>query len=189
MKTHELKTWPVFYEKIIDGSKSFEVRNNDRNFQVNDILFLREYDPDAEDYTGRSCKVRVTYILGDNPFFQINNNVIMGIASLSTDESKEDAKDQIIKKQEELIERFLKSGVQIHSEGKYTEYQKLKDELFDLQCSLEQSEQKVSDEEILEPIENALFATNRFSTDVCTTLAEGILTYLRDADFVITKTK
>lgn len=83
MKVHELKTWSVFYEKIIDGSKPFEVRNNDRKFQVGDILFLREYDPDAEEYTGRSCQKKVTYILGDNPFFQMNNTVIMGITPIA----------------------------------------------------------------------------------------------------------
>jgi len=76
MKTHELKTWPVFYKSIIDGTKTFEVRENDRNFQVDDTLLLREYDPDAEQYTGAKTERVITYILGDNPFFQLNKMVI-----------------------------------------------------------------------------------------------------------------
>lgn len=79
---HELKTWPVFFRAIIDGTKTFEVRENDRNFQVGDLLELREYDPDAEDYTGNKVCKKVIYILGDNPFFQLNNTVIMGIADI-----------------------------------------------------------------------------------------------------------
>jgi hypothetical protein len=66
--THELKTWPVYYQDIIDGNKSFEVRKDDRGFNVGDVLRLREYgwkkplDPVIERYTGRYCYVRVDYI-------------------------------------------------------------------------------------------------------------------------------
>lgn len=111
-KVHELKTWPVFYEKIIDGSKPFEVRNNDRNFKVGDVLFLREYDPDAEAYTGRSCQKEVTYILGDNPFFQMNNTVIMGIGTLEQPETEQPVsptvtKEKIIDRLEQLIDTAI----------------------------------------------------------------------------------
>ena len=86
MKTHELKTWPVFYKSIIDGTKTFEVRQNDRDFQLGDILLLREYDPDAEQYTGAKTERVITYILGDNPFFQLNAMVILGISPLPQQE-------------------------------------------------------------------------------------------------------
>lgn len=43
----------------------------------------------------------------------------------------------------------------------------------------------MSNEEILEPIQNALYATNRFTTDECNTLADGILMYLKDAGYSI----
>ena len=117
MKTHELKTWPVFYKDIISGVKTFEVRVNDRNFQLGDTLFLREYDPDVEDYTGRSFKVRVTYILGDNPFFQLNNTVIMGIASLADHTEKENKvitaegikQNRVINRAIAFIEKFTEA--------------------------------------------------------------------------------
>jgi hypothetical protein len=39
----------------------------------------------------------------------------------------------------------------------------------------------------IEPIENALYATGRFLTTEATDLAEGILEYLKDSEFEIIK--
>lgn len=43
---HELKIWPQFYCRVADGSKTFEVRENDRGFQPGDTVLLREWDPE-----------------------------------------------------------------------------------------------------------------------------------------------
>lgn len=62
--THELKTWPDFYEAILDGRKNFEVRRDDRGFQAGDLVYLREYDPASGGrYTGRSLQARIGYVL------------------------------------------------------------------------------------------------------------------------------
>lgn len=61
-KTHELKTIPPFFDHIWNGNKSFELRENDRGFQVCDILYLREFIPSGM-YTGRSIHARVDYVL------------------------------------------------------------------------------------------------------------------------------
>lgn len=42
---HELKTWPIHYRAVVSGHKTFEVRRNDRGFQVGDVLRLQEYSP------------------------------------------------------------------------------------------------------------------------------------------------
>ena len=63
MTTHELKTWPEYFEAILDGRKRFEFRLDDRDFKVGDVLLLREYDPNKWDYTGNTVRVKVTYIL------------------------------------------------------------------------------------------------------------------------------
>ena len=42
---HDLKIWPQFYCRVADGSKTFELRNNDRAFQSGDTIVLREWDP------------------------------------------------------------------------------------------------------------------------------------------------
>ncbi|WP_444812245.1 DUF3850 domain-containing protein, partial [Streptococcus canis] len=34
-----------YFEAIMDGTKTFECRYNDRDFKVGDELLLREYDP------------------------------------------------------------------------------------------------------------------------------------------------
>lgn len=65
MAVHELKTWPEFFQAILDGKKRHEIRINDRGFAVGDELALFEYEPekpDGEKYTGRVHSVRVTYI-------------------------------------------------------------------------------------------------------------------------------
>jgi transcriptional regulator with XRE-family HTH domain len=41
---HELKCWPDYYVRLADGSKTFEVRRNDR-FQLGDELVLYLFDP------------------------------------------------------------------------------------------------------------------------------------------------
>ena len=64
---HDLKVWPEYFRALAHG-KRFEVRKNDRNFQVGDELLLREYAPGPDEYTGQTLTVTVNYILsGDDP--------------------------------------------------------------------------------------------------------------------------
>lgn len=44
---HELKIKPQYYEDIKIGIKTFEIRKNDREFKLGDILILNEYDSGA----------------------------------------------------------------------------------------------------------------------------------------------
>lgn len=61
--THDLKTWPEFYVAIVEGTKRFEVRRNDRRFAVGDTLNLQEWDPVTKAYLGREARRTVTSIL------------------------------------------------------------------------------------------------------------------------------
>jgi len=93
MSEHELKCWPEFYQPVLDDEKPFEAREDDRDFQVGDVLWLREWDCKIYDdevervtgkrgiilmvsdsrravaitkaYTGRETKRKVTYKLKD----------------------------------------------------------------------------------------------------------------------------
>ena len=64
MATHNLKTWMPFYQDVIDGRKTFELRKNDRDYQVGDTLTLIEVDPTNElAPTGRQINKEVVYLL------------------------------------------------------------------------------------------------------------------------------
>ena len=60
---HLLKILPKYFEPVQSNDKTFEVRKDDRDYKVGDILILREWSPE-EGYTGRYCTRRITYILG-----------------------------------------------------------------------------------------------------------------------------
>ena len=62
MIEHRLKTWPKQYQDVLAGVKTFEVRKNDRDFQVGDFLLLKEYDPETKKYTGPSLTKKIVYI-------------------------------------------------------------------------------------------------------------------------------
>lgn len=70
---HELKIWPEYFAAVRNGYKTFEFRFNDRNYQQNDTLVLREYDPETKEYSGFEIVVKVTYIL------YVGNYAIMAI--------------------------------------------------------------------------------------------------------------
>lgn len=61
---HDLKTVSPHFEQVQSGEKTFELRYNDRNYQVGDLLHLRHYDGN---YTGPSITVEVTHILDNFP--------------------------------------------------------------------------------------------------------------------------
>lgn len=44
-RTHEIKIWPQYYFRVANGSKTFEIRENDRDYQSGDKVILREWDP------------------------------------------------------------------------------------------------------------------------------------------------
>lgn len=59
--THDLKILPEYFTAVWDGIKAFEVRKDDRPFEVGDILCLHEINCGV--LTGRTIKAEVTYVL------------------------------------------------------------------------------------------------------------------------------
>lgn len=61
---HHLKIWPKYYERVLNGSKTFEVRENDRDYQTGDLVVLQEWDPKTKEYTTSSnLRYRIGYVL------------------------------------------------------------------------------------------------------------------------------
>lgn len=79
MAEHDLKVWPKFYDDVLYRRKRFEVRKNDRNYQVGDILRLRRFDPDKNDYTGGECLRLVTYMMLGGQFGIDPEYVVMSL--------------------------------------------------------------------------------------------------------------
>lgn len=76
LRCHELKILPEFFEPLAKRIKTFEIRKNDRDFSVGDVLILKEFDPYSNNYTGRSVERKVTYI---TDFAQQVGYIVMAI--------------------------------------------------------------------------------------------------------------
>ena len=62
---HEIKILPQYYEAVSKGIKQFELRKDDRDYQVGDLVRLREWD--GKEYTGNKMIVGIKYVLRDCP--------------------------------------------------------------------------------------------------------------------------
>lgn len=67
-KTHVVKCWPEFFEAIMNGEKTFDLRRYDRDYQVGDDMVQEEYKPHIGTYTGREFRCRINYILRGEKF-------------------------------------------------------------------------------------------------------------------------
>ena len=74
---HTLKILPEFFEAVVNLEKTFEVRKNDRNFELDDGILLVEWDNDLKMHTGRKLWARIAYIL-DNPEYCKKGYVVFG---------------------------------------------------------------------------------------------------------------
>lgn len=92
---HILKIWPQYFARVKDGSKTFEVRKNDRGFQKGDTVLLAEWDPtiadngESDGFTGHHLEFKIGYVLPIN-----ESEVVFSLLSnldckLNSDETKE----------------------------------------------------------------------------------------------------
>lgn len=68
MKTHELKIWPEYFEAVTAGQLRGCARRHDRDYEVGDIVILKEYNPVTYEYTGQFTCKRISYILRGGVF-------------------------------------------------------------------------------------------------------------------------
>jgi hypothetical protein len=60
-KIIEVKILPEYFNPVLSGLKTCELRKDDRDYNVGDLLILREWKDGA--YTGRRLCTKITYIL------------------------------------------------------------------------------------------------------------------------------
>ena len=68
MKIHDLKIEPKHMKKKIIGIKPWEIRKNDRKFEVGELLRLREWCDDK--YTGVEILQTVDDVFADDTYLQ-----------------------------------------------------------------------------------------------------------------------
>ena len=99
-KIHELKILPYFFRAVKAGSKTFELRKNDRDFKVGDILVLKEFKTGLVDhtgaeevvieergYTGREIKKRISYILEGGQYGLRKGYSILALGEIKGEDS------------------------------------------------------------------------------------------------------
>jgi len=57
------KTWSEIFELVLSEEKKFDLRVDDFDVKVGDILVLEEYDPETKKYTGRKIEKKIGYVL------------------------------------------------------------------------------------------------------------------------------
>ena len=58
---HDLKIESYYFDQVIRGIKKFELRKNDRDFEIGDIITLREVDIVGRE-TGEKRTVQIQYV-------------------------------------------------------------------------------------------------------------------------------
>lgn len=103
-QVHHLKTWPDVFEDVIAGRKPFEVRKDDRGYQVGDWLVLEEWSPETKEYTGRACDAEVTYLLRGGQFGIEAGYVVMTLGRHGDDTNLRAELDEAIQQRNDTFE-------------------------------------------------------------------------------------
>jgi len=67
-KRHEIKIWPPFFVAVSKGEKTFEIRKNDRDYKPGDVIFMREFSPKDNRYTGRLLSAEIGFVYSGKDF-------------------------------------------------------------------------------------------------------------------------
>jgi hypothetical protein len=86
---HKLRCWPEPFEAAWRGDRTAEYREDDRNFQVGDILFEQEWTPTDRGqphgdgwFTGRVIRFVVTHVSREGPCGVPKGYVVLSVKRL-----------------------------------------------------------------------------------------------------------
>ena len=82
MKLHILKIKGEYFSEVLRGKKTFELRKNDRDYQVGDLIHFIDVDG-LEHYGYKELVYKITYILNNVPEYGLDKDYcILGIKKL-----------------------------------------------------------------------------------------------------------
>ena len=78
MKLHELKIKHEYLVEVVMGRKTFELRKNDRDYQVGDLIRFIDIKQDSKGgfdiYIDEDTLYKITYILKDVPEYGLDKD-------------------------------------------------------------------------------------------------------------------
>lgn len=80
VKCHNIKIEREYFDKVLDGSKTFEIRFNDRDYHAGDFVVLHETNRERG-LTGHTIEKRIGFITG---FEQQEDYVVFSLLDLNT---------------------------------------------------------------------------------------------------------
>src|SRR5471030_288524 len=99
---HELKILPQYFKAVLEGTKTFELRKNDRDYKVGDTLILKEWQHlfDMEwRYTVKEITKEITYILEGGQYGLGIDYCILGLKPTGIELKNIDLKDITMEEQ------------------------------------------------------------------------------------------
>ena len=72
---HELKILPTYFTDVTIGQKPFELRKDDRDYNVGDTIKLKEWD--GVKYTGRFFFRTISYLLRNCPEYGLKEGFVI----------------------------------------------------------------------------------------------------------------
>ena len=102
---HELKCWPAVFQAMLDGTKGFEYRKNDRDFKCGDTLYQREWNPETQEYTGREMhQGPIPYIVYGGRFGIPDGYCIMQTQSLASKTAEVEALNEKVGRMQDIVD-------------------------------------------------------------------------------------
>lgn len=74
---HELKISWKYFDDVAICDKNFEIRKDDRDYKVGDIILLQECSKEDGLWTGRMVRRKIKYILRDVPDYGLKKGFII----------------------------------------------------------------------------------------------------------------
>lgn len=77
MQIHTVKLDSIYFGRVANGTKTFEIRRNDRDYQTGDIMHMHEYDSERKVLTDMPIiKAEIVYT---STFNQEDGWIVLGI--------------------------------------------------------------------------------------------------------------